>query len=186
VIRDHAAEAVARLPREALDGPVVEALARLEGERWALVDAACEEVMRQLGIPPDAQRWALESAASWRGVEPSEAWTDAQLRLAIVVADTSGRSCGDWPAIFAVARACVPDPRRHPPDVWGAPKSIVVDLPGLGPGPERDIAMTGLLRAVSETTQLAVTVSDLGHAFTLDAEGLGFDAGLLVELLPGP
>jgi hypothetical protein len=67
--------------------------------------------------------------------------------------------------------------------VWGAPKSVVVDLPGLAPGVERDIALAGLLRAVSETTQLAVTISDLGHAFTLDAEGLGFDSGLLVELL---
>lgn len=182
--RDHAEEAVGRLPREALDGPVVEALARLEGERWGLVDAAAEEILRQLGVPPDADRWALEAAASWRGVEPREDWTDAQLRLAIAVAEISGRSFGDWPTIFAVARACCPRPRTHPPDVWGAPKSIVVDLPGLGPGVERDIALAGLLRAVSETTQLAVTVSDLGHAFTLDAEGLGFDSGLLVELLP--
>ncbi len=182
---DYVQEAADLTPPFLADGANLEKLRTLFAARWQSLDDVTLALVNVLELTDDSPTWALELVGAWLNEPRRGGWDDATYLYALRVKQRTRRSNGTWPNIYDVARLLRPGPpyAETDVDVWGAPKSVVVDIPELTDTTLQEVAKTALLRSVGATTQLAITVSDDGLAFTFDDDDLGWDNGLLVELI---
>lgn len=184
---DHVQESLDRVPPFLADGPNMAKLVRIFAERWQSLDELTLQLIQAIELSEDSPPWVLDLVGAWLNEPRRGSWDDSDYLYALRVKQRARRSNGTWPDVYEVARLLRPGPpyTETDVDVWGAPKSVVVDIPGLFDTTLQDIAKTMLLRTVGATTQLALTVSTDGLAFTFDEDDKGWDDGLLVELV-GP
>lgn len=187
-IVDHVQDSIERVPANLEDGEMFDRLVRLLAERWQALDDVTLRVVNAIELQDDSPAWVMDLVGAWLNEPRRGAWHDSEYLYALRAKQRVRRSNGTWPDIYEVARALRPGPPFVPNastdvDVWGAPKSVVVDIPSLFQPVLQDIAKTMLLRSVGATTQLALTVSTDGLAFTFDEDDKGWDNGLLVELV---
>jgi len=182
---DYAQEAADRVPPLLADGENLAKLIRIFAARWQALDDVTVRVVEAIDLSDDSPPWALALVGAWLNEPRRGGWTDAEYLYALRVRQRTRVSNGTWPDVYEVARLLRPGPPYAEADVTvdGAPKSVVVDIPELTDPTLQDIAKAALLRTVGATTQLAITVSDDGLAFTFDDDELGWDDGLLVELV---
>ena len=183
---DYITESQDRVPPLLADGESMMKLVRAFASRWQALDDLTVELVTAVGLDDGSPAWAMDLAGAWLNEPRREKWDDDAYLYALRVRQRTRRSYGTWPDVYEVARLLRPGPpyAETDVDVWGAPKSVVVDIPGLVSPTYQLIAKAALLRTVGATTQLALTVSDDGLAFTFDEDGKGWDDGLLVELVP--
>lgn len=184
-IIDYVNEGRDRVPPFLADGPVMDKLVRIFAERWQSLDDATLELINAIALTDESPPWAMDLVGSWLNLPRRGGWVDSDYLYALRARQRTRRSNGTWPDVYEVARLLRPGP-PYPVtdvDVWGAPKSVVVDIPELVKEAVLQIAKETLLDTVGATTQLALTVSTDGLAFTFDDDDLGWDNGLLVELV---
>lgn len=183
---DYQQDADDRVPPLLADGPNLAKILELTTARWQVLDDLTVQIARLVDLSDEAAApsWMLDLIGEWLGEPRRGAWDDADYRYALRVRQRTRRSDGTWQDIYEVARLLRPASAVSDVDVFGAPKSVIVDIPSLGTDAVRlDIAQRALLRTVEATTEVALTVSTDGLAFTFDDEDLGWDAGLLVTLI---
>ncbi len=182
---DSVADVEARVPLFLEDGENMMKLARVFAARWQQLDDVTRALAAAIELTTASQPWVLDLAGQWLNLPRRGAWSDAEYLYALRVRQRVRRSSGTWPDVYEVARLLRPGPPYSETDVEvnGAPKSVVVDIPELTDPTLQAIAKDALLATVSETTQVALTVSTDGEAFTFDDDDLGWDMGLLVELV---
>lgn len=178
-------EAADRTPPFLADGENLATLRRVFAARWQALDDTTRELVESIELTDESPTWVLELVGAWLNEPRRGGWGDDIYLYALRAKQRTRKSNGTWPDIYEVARLLRPGPpyAETDVDVWGAPKSVVVDIPELLKSDLQAVAKTALLRTVGATTQLALTVSDDGLAFTFDDEDLGWDNGLLVELV---
>lgn len=183
---DYVAEARDRVPPYLAEGENLDKLVRIFAERWRALDDVTKQQIETIQLVDGSPDWAMALAGAWLNEPRRGIWDDLAYLYALRAKQRVRRSNGTWPDVYEVARLLRPGPpyAETDVDVFGAPKSVVVDIPGLFDPIYQDIAKVMLLRTVGATTQLALTVSTDGLAFTFDDEALGWDNGLLVELVP--
>lgn len=183
---DYVQEARDRVPPYLAEGPNFDKLVSIFAARWQALDDTTKQLIETIELVDGSPDWAMELIGAWLNEPRRGAWDDADYLYALRAKQRVRRSFGTWPDIYEVARLLRPGPpfAETDVDVWGAPKSVIVDIPGLFDTVLQDIAKIMLLRSVGATTQLALTVSTDGLAFTFDDDALGWDSGLLVELVP--
>lgn len=182
---DYQQDADDRIPPLLAEGPKLAKVIELTTARWQALDDLTVQVAQCLDLSDAAAApsWALDLIGEWLGEPRRGAWTDDDYRYALRVRQRTRRSDGTWQDLYEVARLLRPAGAVTDVDVFGAPKSVIVDIPALTDPTRIDIAQRALLRTVEATTELALTVSTDGLAFTFDDDAKGWDAGLLVTLL---
>lgn len=182
---DYVAEGLDKVPPFLADGVNMQKLVSILEARWQVLDDLTRELAESVELSEDTPDWAMDLIGAWLNEPRKAVWTDANYLYDLRVKQRARRSYGTWADCYEVARLLRPGPpyATTDVDVFGAPKSVVVDIPGLTDPVMQDIAKVMLLRTVEATTQLAITVSTDEQAFTFDEDGLGWDDGLLVELV---
>ena len=185
-IVDHVQESQDRVPPFLENGENISKLVEIFSARWQLLADVALQLVNAIELKDaTTPTWALMLIGDWLNEPKRGGWDAAAWVYALRAKQRVRRSFGTWPDVYEVARLLRPGPpyALTDVDVCGAPKSVVVDIPSLFDPVLQDIAKLMLLRTVSETTQLALTVSTDGLAFTFDDDDLGWDNGLLVELV---
>lgn len=182
---DYEQEAVDRMPPFLADGENMRKLAAVFAARWQRLDDVTKALAEAIELSDDSPTWVLDLIGEWLNEPRRGAWSDETYLYALRVKQRTRKSNGTWPDVYEVARLLRPGPPFAviDVDVFGAPKSVIVDIPSLIKEDWQAIAKSALLRTVGATTQLALTISDDGLAFTFDDDDLGWDSGLLVELV---
>lgn len=183
---DYQADADERVPPLLAEGPNLAKAIELFTQRWQDLDDLTVELSQMVDLSDEAAApgWMLDLIGEWLNEPRRGAWTDADYRYALRARQRTRRSNGTWQDVYEVARLLKPDAAVTDVDVFGAPKSVIVDIPSLTDATRLDIAQRALLRTVEATTEVALTVSTDGLAFTFDDDDLGWDVGLLVTFVP--
>jgi hypothetical protein len=183
---DYQADADERIPPLLAEGANFAKIVELCAARWQALDDLAVELAAYVDLSEDAAApgWMLDLIGEWLGEPRRGAWSDADYRYALRVRQRTRKSDGTWRDIYEVARLLRPDSATSDVTVDGAPKSVIVDIPALTDPVRLDIAQRALLRTVEATTEVALTVSTDGLAFTFDDPDLGWDVGLLVDYVP--
>ena len=183
---DYQADADARIPPLLAEGANFAKIVELCAARWQALDDLAIELAGYIDLSDEvaAPSWALDLIGEWLGEPRRGAWSDDDYRYALRVRQRTRRSDGTWRDVYEVARLLRPDSATSDVAVDGAPKSVIVDIPSLTDAVRLDIAQRALLRTVEATTEVALTVSTDGLAFTFDDPDLGWDVGLLVDYVP--
>lgn len=182
---DYVAESLDRVPPFLADGENITKLVRAFADRWQRLDDLTLQIVESITLTDDSPTWVLELVAAWLNEPKRGVWDNIAWVYALRAKQRARKSNGTWADVYEVARLLRPGPpySETDVDVFGAPKSVIVDIPDLFKPVAQDIAKAMLLRTVGATTQLALTVSTGGLAFTFDDDDLGWDNGLLVELV---
>ena len=182
---DYEQDAADRVPPFLADGENLAKLIKVFALRWQELDDLTLQLAESIELTEESPTWVLELVGGWLNEPRRGGWDNEAYLYALRVKQRTRRSNGTWPDIYEVARLLRPGPpyAETDVDVFGAPKSVVVDIPELVKEWQQIIAKVALLRTVGATTQLALTVSMDGLAFTFDDDDLGWDNGLLVELV---
>lgn len=183
---DYEQDAAERLPPLFSEATTLQAVVDAFGARWQALDDITVQIARYVDLSDGAAApgWMLDLLGEWLGEPRRGAWTDADYRYALRVRQRTRRSDGTWADVYEVARLLKPSAAVSDVAVDGAPKSVIVDIPGLTDPTRLEIAKAALLRTVEATTEVALTVSTDGLAFTFDDDDLGWDSGLLVDYVP--
>lgn len=180
-MRDHVAEALARLPGHLAEARVVRALAQVVAERVQAMADAKDLLLRiyDLGSPLiESYPWALDAWGELFATPRRGAWSPAQYRRILRAAQAARRSSGRYQDVLEVANLL-----RPPGEVVSAYVSLgAVFAQVIIPGLESDAVMQEaaqemILRAITDVADLQLLFANPENVLKFDTEGLGFDEG---------
>lgn len=180
-MRDHVAEALARLPGHLAEARVIRAIAQLTAERAQAIADAKDLILRVMDLSSpliESYPWALAIWGELYATPRRAAWHGDQYRRILLAAQAARRSTGRHQDVLAVANLF-----RPPGEVvsayveLGAVYAKVV-IPGIDTdGVMQAAAHEILLRAITDVADLQLMFGNPENMLKFDTEGLGFDEG---------
>lgn len=180
-MRDHVAEALARLPGHLAEARIIRAIAQLTAERAQAIADAKDLILRVMDLSSpliESYPWALAAWGELFATPRRAGWHGDQYRRILTAAQAARRSSGRHQDVLEVANLLRPPGEVVPAYVQLGSVYALVVIPGL----EADVVMQEaareiLLRAITDVADLQLLFGNPENMLKFDTEGLGFDEG---------